>query len=87
MIDRECYICKTTRDIQAHHVFFGSGYRKLSDNYGMVVDLCMSHHTGPQGVHFNRALDLRLKREFQDGFEKSHTREEFMKIFGRNYLE
>ena len=38
------------------------------------------------GVHFDRELDLRLKRECQEEFEKRHSHEEFMAIFGRNYL-
>lgn len=42
----------------------------------------------PYGVHGRdgRELDLRLKRECQAKFEETHSREEFMKIFGRNYL-
>ena len=39
------------------------------------------------GVHFNKALDIRLKQICQAEFEKTHSREEFMHIFGRNYLE
>ena len=38
------------------------------------------------GVHFNRALDLALKVECQRKFEETHTREEFMKLIGKNYL-
>lgn len=83
---RECYICKTTRDIQRHHVYFGNGYRKLSERYGMVIDLCMNHHIGNSGVHRNRELDLRLKQKFQAKFEIDNSREDFMRIFGRNYL-
>lgn len=40
-----------------------------------------------EGVHFNRELDLKLKRECQEKFEETHSREEFMKIIGKNYLE
>lgn len=40
-----------------------------------------------EGVHFNRELDLKLKRECQAKFEETHSREEFMKIIGKNYLD
>lgn len=38
------------------------------------------------GVHFNKELDAQLKQIGQSTFEKTHTRDEFMKNFGRNYL-
>jgi hypothetical protein len=34
----------------------------------------------------NRQNDLILKRAAQSDFEKEHTREEFISIFGRSYL-
>lgn len=40
-----------------------------------------------EGVHFNRELDLKLKRECLAKFEETHSREEFMKIIGKNYLD
>ena len=39
-----------------------------------------------EGVHANKALDIELKRMAQRKFEEKHTREEFMREFGRNYL-
>lgn len=36
-------------------------------------------------VHFNRKLDVRLKRLAQEAYEKNHTREEFIALVGRNY--
>lgn len=39
------------------------------------------------GVHFNKALDLELKRKCeQDYIDKGHTIEEFIKLIGKNYL-
>ena len=85
---RECYVCKTTNNIQSHHVYGGFN-RKNSTKYGMVVDLCGYHHNlSNKGVHQNRELDLRLKQEYQQKFENEQgTREEFMSIFGKNYLD
>lgn len=39
------------------------------------------------GVHFNRELDLHLKREQQREYEQTHSRRDFMRLIGKNYLE
>lgn len=81
-----CIVCGSPY-IQVHHVY-GASNRKISDRYGYIVPLCMSHHTaGPSSVHFNRDFDLRLKKLAQKHFEAQNgTRDEFIRIFGRNYL-
>jgi hypothetical protein len=38
------------------------------------------------GVHFNRELDLRLKRACQAKYEETHSREEFIALIGKNYI-
>lgn len=81
-----CLICGSPY-IQIHHVFEGTANRKQSEKWGYVVPLCREHHTGSNGVHFNKSLDLELKRAAQEDFEERHgTRKEFREIFGRSYL-
>lgn len=82
---RKCFLCGSCQNIQMHHVFGGSR-RKLSTKHGMVVPLCMACHTGPAGVHNNNLLNLVLKRLKQKEFEKTHSREEFRRIFGKSYI-
>lgn len=83
----ECIVCRTTLDLHEHHVIGGSANRRLSEKYGLKVWLCYRHHNGSDvGVHFNRELDLRLKRFAQAKFEETHTREEFRAIFGKSWL-
>lgn len=84
---KECYVCGTTINLNDHHIFFGSANRKQSEKYGMKVWLCVEHHTGNSGVHFNKDLDRRLKQMAQKHFEQTHTRDEFRRIFGKNYLD
>lgn len=81
-----CEICGTSLSLERHHVFFGSGLREQSERYGMVAILCAAHHRGQEGVHFNREFDVWLKRKFQAEFERTHTRAEFRRIFGRSWL-
>lgn len=81
----ECYICHRPREA-IHEIYFGS-LRQTSIKHGFYVGLCTEHHNGGNnGVHFNRALDLRLKKECQKAYERTHTRDEFMALIGRNYL-
>lgn len=71
-----------------HHVFGGNGRRIISEKYGFIVPLTNDEHNmGDYSVHFNKELDLRLKRECQQKFEESHSHDEFMRIIKRNYLE
>lgn len=85
--EKECYVCGTTCNLQDHHIFFGTSNRKQSEKYGMKVWLCQEHHTGNTGVHFNRDLDLHLKKLAQKHFEAEYgARNEFRRIFGKSYL-
>lgn len=85
--EKECWLCKTEYGLHRHHIYFGTANRKLSEKYGCWVYLCAYHHNmSNEGVHFNRELDLKLKRECQKEYEKDESREDFKKIFGKNYL-
>lgn len=82
-----CYVCGSPY-IQIHHCIYGVANRKLSDKYGLVVPLCCEHHTGNAGVHRNKDLDLHLKKLSQEAFERKYgARNEFIRVFGRNYLD
>lgn len=84
--EKKCYRCGTTLNLHRHHIFFGSN-RKWSEKYGCWVYLCGRHHNlSNEGVHSDREYDLRLKKECQQAFEKEHSHDEFMRIFGRDWL-
>ena len=84
---KECYVCQTTYNLHDHHIFFGTSNRKQSEKYGMKVWLCQEHHTGRMGVHFDRDLDLRLKKLAQERFEAVYgDSDAFRGIFGKSYL-
>lgn len=87
---RFCYICeregKLTRGIHKHHIFGGAN-RNLSEQYGLTVHLCLEHHTaGKTAVHNNKNTAEWIHKVGQLAFEENHTHEEFMSIFGKNYL-
>ena len=86
--DKRCYLTGETRGLEKHHIFFGTGLRRISDKHGFWVWLTAEKHRGTSGVHGRdgHKVDLRLKQDCQRKFEETHTRAEFMAIIGRNYL-
>ena len=91
--DGTCYLCRELHDdyryhrvLHEHHIF-GAANRCLSEKYGLKVYLCVDHHmTGPEAVHScSETMDF-LHKKGQQEFEQDHSREEFMEIFGKNYL-
>lgn len=86
--DRVCYLSGRTDFLENHHIFSGSN-RKYSERYGLKVYLNHWYHNEPPaGVHHNQEAMKSLHRVGQRAFEEKHgTREDFMRIFGRNYLD
>ena len=86
--EKECYVCHTTMNLHKHHIYEGTGRRKLSEKYGCWVYLCAYHHNMSNcGVHFNKELDIKLKQECQREWEaKNGGREKFRQTFGKSYL-
>lgn len=83
---KECFICGAIADLHEHHVLFGP-FRKKAEHFGLKVFLCPYHHNmSDYGVHFNKKIDVELKKMAQRKFEESHSREEWMRIFEKNYL-
>ena len=81
-----CFICGSMRELELHHIMAGTANRRLSTRYGLVCWLCRTHHTGRFGVHHDHYMMEMLKCEAQKAFENTHTRAEWMQIFGKNYL-
>ncbi len=91
---RTCYLCilldgnhKTQKALQKHHIFGGPN-RIHSEETGLTVYLCPEHHLyGKLAVHnCKETMDL-LRKIGQTEYEKTHTREQFTALFGKNYLE
>lgn len=86
---KQCYICGKWAYTERHHVFNGP-FRKKSEKYGAVVDLChFCHNEPPDGIHFDQEADNWLKATFQRKImqEQGWDKERFIKEFGRNYLD
>ena len=84
-----CYLCGANYWLEEHHVF-GAANRKLSEHYGLKVKLChYCHNEPPNGVHHNATVNNELKARVQKiAMEKyGWTVEDFIRIFGKNYLD
>lgn len=78
----KCFICgKSPVDI---HEIYGAGNRKMSMRNNFCVPLCRQCH---QLATLNYGLNMRLKMICQEKFEETATREDFIKLVGKNYLE
>lgn len=92
--DGTCYLCmllhddyRTHHPLHEHHIFGGSN-RSISEAEGMKVYLCINHHVvGTEAVHNNQTNMRLLQQEGQRVYEQIHTREQFMQLFGQNYLD
>lgn len=84
--NKECFVTKSTTNLHKHHIFGGAN-RKLSEKYGLWIYLRADwHDMSDYGVHFNKELDTRLKIIAQRRFIEEYPHQDFVKIFGKNYI-
>lgn len=85
--EKKCFMCGSKDWLELHHIF-GASNKKNSEKYGFLVYLChWCHNEPPNGVHHNSENMRKLKALAQKKFEQDHTRDEFLKIFGKNFLD
>ena len=85
--EKKCFITGSTENLHRHHIYFGAN-RRISEENGFYVWLIPEYHNmSDYGVHFDKAFDLKLKQDCQRKYEETHSREEFIALIGRNYLE
>ena len=86
--EKECFITHATHGLHKHHIYPGYGTRQICEREGFYIWLIPPlHNMSDEGIHFNKGFDLYVKRECQRKYEETHTREEFMQLIGRNYLD
>ena len=83
---QRCFFCGRTVGLERHHIYPGAN-RKHSERWGLWVYCCDFCHRDPKdGVQYNRKKSDALKRLGQIAFEARHSHDEFIQIFGKNYL-
>lgn len=78
-----CFVknCRNKSD-DIHEVYAGAK-RKISIKNGFCIPLCRLCHSEIQN---NESKMIIYKKMCQKKYEENHTREEFIKLVGRNYL-
>lgn len=84
--EKSCYLCGRETCLERHHIFAGVANRKWSERLGLWVFLCADCHRGTDGAQYNHEVNRRLKMDAQNAFEQSHSRAEWMRAIGKNYL-
>ena len=77
-----CAICKQS-PVDIHEIYGGRN-RKVSMQNAFCIPLCREHH---RIATINNSFSLQLKQLCQREYEKEHSRDEFLKLIGKNYLE
>lgn len=90
---KKCFLCGRNGNgdrLERHHIF-GAANRSKSEKYGLVVWLCgeRCHRNGKYSAHQNGEV---MKYLHQYGQRKAMqdqgwTVEQFMEVFGKNYLD
>lgn len=80
----QCYRCKVWKMTEEHHLMNGVGIRKKADKDGLVVQLCRDCHNI---IHTNADERKKLKVKAQREYESTHTHDEWMKRYHKNYIE
>ena len=82
-IDKYCDICGLNMASETHHLIGGTSERRISDKYGLTLDVCRTCH---ETMHQNSTANKLSKMLGQAMFETNYTRYEYMKRFKKNYL-
>ena len=84
--EKVCFLSGSLEGLERHHIYGGAN-RRNSAKYGLWVWLRHDlHNEPPDGVHFNIDNNRILQRIGQRTFELRYPDEDFIKIFGRNFL-
>lgn len=80
-----CYLCgQRFEDTARHEIFYGTADRITSKAVGLWINVCPEHHTE---IHQNvDGVCDRMHKAGQRVFEIVYPHEDFMTLFGKNYI-
>ena len=97
---KHCYYCGTDENVELHHIVHGNKeLRRLSTAAHILIPVCSACHRGLNGIHgkYGKEKDLRLQALAQETWEKRRVkkgksspetvRQEWIKMFGKDYIE
>lgn len=78
----KCCNCDSTIGIELNEIYEGA-YRRRSIEHGAVAPMCHNCHAK---FHNDSTFNLYYKVLFEKEFLKTHSKEEFIKTFGQDYI-
>lgn len=92
---KHCIECKEKgimrERVELHEVFFGARNRNKSIEDGLVIPLCTKehHHGNLIGIHKDKELNYKYKKIAEERWLKYYNKtiDDFIKRYGRNYLD
>lgn len=83
--DQRCFYSKIpTREV--HHVMNGNAYRDKADEDGLWIYVTRSRHDWLHNTPDGKKEMKRLKKMAQCEYEKTHSHEEWMRRYHKNYV-
>ncbi len=86
----KCAGCGNEHYLSIHHVYYGTGQRDLSSQYGCVEYTCWKCHQSSEGIHGSHSdckLDFELKQRHQQILlDNGMSVREFISLFSKDYL-
>ncbi len=83
---KQCFITERTDYLHKHHIYGGCN-RTISEEEGFFIYLIPEFHTiGPEAVHNDDEFLKSLQEICQSLYEENHTRDEFIRLIGQNYI-
>lgn len=83
LVNKYCEICGKRQATECHHLIGGTSERKLSDDYGLTLDVCRDCH---KDIHTNNTANKLSKMLGQAMYERTRTHYEYMQRFKKNFL-
>lgn len=83
--EKACYLCGSFANLQRHHAIHGWANRKLAEDDGLWVWLCMSCHVA---LHDHGTSDNELKATAETAWLEAtgKTVEDFRRRYGKSFL-
>lgn len=86
-MENYCFLCGRYGNTDRHHLIGGTGNRQLSEKYEkyLVVNLCRRCHIwAHEDPNVYKALHIYGEKTWIE--KQNSTVEEFIRVFGKNYL-
>lgn len=83
---RKCYLCRWSGDLEVHHCLHGTANRRLAEEDGLLVNLCIDCH---RQLHEHGTNDKELMQDAERHWLKYNMEKVpgFIARYGKNYLE